>query len=495
MLAVLALLAPAHATDVLFLDATPVAVDDFSIAGLFTSMVVAAAEERGLAFEDADAIRAWAGADADTCWDVEACPANLWDRTGARLAVVMSVGKRPEGLAIGVRLHGVDETAPFKTFEEIAAPGQESVVAAKIARAAADALPLLPARKPMGGPVLVLEDEVILAPDEVAPDGGEADPADGAGDRADAGRGEDGGEDGRAERGGDARGDRGDEGRDGDTRTGRDRTRAEETAIDAVLRERFEQEDEQRAMGVPAWAYERYRESGLSKKEWLQKARVRAGHGFLELGGGWGIGDVSRNYGVRVRIAEAGGSFETIGTTTIEGARVGEAPTFGVTLGYAPAWFLDTSVALSFQYGRKYLDTGWECPDRCETSESTDDYEVGAVQGVIEPRLRLYPVATGVVKPYGLLGFTVVVHDAFEVPDTDFVDYPDAPAGASFGPTGGLGIAVDIVSRVSLYGEVPATLLVSQPETFDEGEVDLEPLPFERSSYIVRFVGGIAVRL
>lgn len=475
MLAVLALIAPAEATDVLLVEATPAAVDDFSVAGLFYSMVVSAAEERGLDFEDGDAIRRWAGADADTCWDVDSCPANLWDRTDARLALVMSVGRGEGGLVVAVRLHGAEETAPFKVLEELAGPGEESAVAARIARAAADALPLLPERPPIDGPVLVIDDEIVPGPptrdrDRVVDDGPDDRPAGGTPERPE----------------------RAPKPPAGDGRDGRSPRELREAQL---LRERLRADDDRRAMGVPVGAYVRYQQSGLSRKEWLTKTRFRAGRGYLELNGGWGIGDVDRNYGVRLRIEESGGAFETIGTASIEDARVGAAPNFGVTMGYAPAWYLDTSVSLAFQYGRKYLDTGWECPERCDEGSAEQRYDVSAVQGVIEPRLRLYPVATGVVKPYGLIGFTVVVHDSYAVPDTSLVDYPDAPGGASFGPSAGLGLAIDVVSRVSIFGEVPATLLMSGPAATESGTVELQPDAFPSSGYYVRFVGGIAVRL
>ncbi|MFN7144706.1 MAG: hypothetical protein ACK4YP_13100, partial [Myxococcota bacterium] len=165
MLGLLALLAPAHATDVLFVEATPVTLDDFSVAGLFYGMVLSAADEERLDYEDADAIRKWAGKDADTCWDNDVCPANLWDRTDARLAVVMSVGQEADGLKVEVRLHGVDEVAPFKTLRETVGPGEEFEAAARIAAAAADALPLLPPRRPSG--VLVIEDEVVPPPEDL----------------------------------------------------------------------------------------------------------------------------------------------------------------------------------------------------------------------------------------------------------------------------------------------------------------------------------------
>jgi hypothetical protein len=468
MIGLLALVGAAHATDILFVDATPATLDDFSVAGVFYGMVISAAEDDDLSFDDADAIRKWAGADADACWDVEACPANLWGRTDARLAVVLSVEGTDTGLEVGVRLHGADEAAPFKVIRESVAPGQEGAFARTVAKAAKDALPLLPARKPVAGPVLVIEDEFVPGeppardplPRDPLPDVDRGDPVT-------------------------------------DTRPADPTPPPDRTPDDRAVTARLSAEEERRRMGIPAGAYRRYEASGLSRADWLRKARVRAGHGFLELSGGYALGDVDRGYGVRLRIEEQGdGAFQTIGSSTWEGPGAGGAPSFGFALGYAPAWFLDTSVSVAVVYGAKHLNTGWECLDACDpaSSEYTHD-PVRAVQAVIEPRLRIYPVPTGVVKPYALLAFSVMLHDGFQVPDPEFVDYPDSPAGASLGPTAGLGLAFDPISRLSLFLEVPGTLLLTPARVEGDRDVTLQPGSLESDGYLIRVVGGIGVRL
>jgi hypothetical protein len=477
MIGLVALLSAAQAADVLFVEATPATLDDFSVAGLFYGMVVSAAEGAGVDFEDADAIRAWAGRDADACWDVDVCPANLWDRTGARLIVVMSVGRVEGGLEVGVRLHGADERAPFKVIREVVPPGKETAVAAKIARAAADALPLLPERE-APAPPLVFEDEVIPAPDPLrTPDVVDPPPRPDTSPKDPTGPPASGGTPEPPIRGGDPRPDP-----DPPTRAG--------------LPPTVEEREERRRMGIPAGAYARYRASGLTREEWLTRARVRTGRGFLDVAGGWGIGDVDRWYSVRLRVEEQGDAFTTVGTSSLIGRSTGQAPTFGFTLGYAPTWFLDTSVTLSLQYGAKHMDTGWEWLERSEPQQEELTYEpAGALQGLIEPRVRLYPVATGVVKPYMFVGLGVLVFDGFQVVDSEFIDYPDAAGGATVGPTGGLGLAVDAVSWVSLFAEVPAMYLPPSEQGVTDGEVGLSPSTRSESGYIVRFVGGISVRL
>jgi hypothetical protein len=518
VLGLLALIARAEAADVLLVDATPVTLDDFSVAGMLTDMVADAVRDEGLDLDDPEAVRSWAHTDADTCWDVDACPANLWDRTGARLAVVMSVGREGGGLAVAVRLHGADDAAPFKVIRQVVPPGGEAAFAKSVARAAKDALPLLPARK-APGPVFVMEDELVpetidedaenaALRDLDAPDDARSTDTPAHTDAT-----------GRASPTHDAASRDGHAGRDGSSRdsTGRDSTSLDRSSgstarshgtkafrdalPEGVAGARLRADEERKRMGVPATAYGRYEESGLSREAWLAKARVRAGHAFLELAGGWGLGDVDRGYGVRLRIADSDEEvFDTLATSSWEGPGAGAAPTFGFAVGYAPAWYLDTSVALSVQYGQKHLDTGWECLDLpCSPDSPAKEYThdpVAAIQALVEPRLRLYPVAIGPVKPYALVAFTLMLHDGYQVPDPDFVDYPDTQAGATFGPTVGLGLAVDPVSRISLFAEVPGTWLASPGvRTVADGEVTLDPTILPSSGFVVRFVGGVAVRL
>ena len=414
---------------------------------------------------------------SDTCADNDACPANLWDRTDARLAVVMSVGQSAGGLEVTVALHGAEEPGAFKVLRQVVAPGQEMAYANTIVKAARDALPLLPERKPVANGVLVIEDETItgdaptVAPDEL-PDLDAPPPKRPTTDTP--------------------------------KPTSKPEPKPEKPARppskpDSAPKPvaRVGSDDERRRMGIPAGAYSRYSDSGEPAKTWLADNRVRSGKVFLELEGGYTLGDVDRGYGVRLRVEDSGNqSFDTVATSTWEGNGASAAPGFGFSLGYAPTWFLDTSVQVAVQYGRKHLNTGWECLQGCDppASEYTHD-PVSAVQAILEPRLRVYPVATGLVKPYALVGFAFVFHDGFEVPDPDFGSYPDTAPGASFGPTGGLGLAVDAASRFSIYAEVPATLLLTQPSTSGAADVTLKPDTLESKGYLLRLTGGLTIRL
>lgn len=449
--------APALGADVLVPEATPRDLSDFAVASLFTQMVVDALGEEGVALDDADAIRTWAGRDADGCYDSDGCPGRLWERTDARLAVVMNVGQADGGLDVDVRLHGADEVPPFKVLHEVVTPGEEQAFATAVARAVRDALPLLPERPPPPA-AIQLEDGVVLTPGKKKPT---ELPQDELGAKAPPVPPDD---------------------TDPDDRP-----------------PRYDEEDERRHMRIPAGAYRRYQASGLDQRDWLRKARVHAGRAHLEIAGGWGLGDVDRGYGVRVRLAAEGDAFTTAGTSTWEGAGAGAGAGGWFAVGYAPTWFLETSLAGGVQWGKKYLNTGWECdpPERCTEAQSESPVDtVDAVQGVIEPRARFYFVPTGPVKPYALVAFTLRLYDGFPVEDLDHVDYPDAAGGASYGPTGGLGLMIDPTSRFSIFLEAPFTYLLSPSGLVrDDGSVTQVPQALEASGYYFRAVGGIAVRL
>ena len=255
---------------------------------------------------------------------------------------------------------------------------------------------------------------------------------------------------------------------------------------------------ERSQMRVPWGDYDRYKASGLDQKAWLDAAQVHAGHVYVEVGGGYAIGDVDRGYGVRVGINDR---FENTSVSTWTGAASsasGGGVVGRIAFGYVPAWFLDTQVAVGIQSGQKHLNVGWYCGAECEpTSDETEYAAVDATQFTIEPRARILPLATGVVKPYGLVGFDISLYDSFHIPDENSaVQYPDAAGGAAFGPTVGLGVMIDPMSPISVVFEVPFTYILADgtASNIDEG-LSLTPITREKFGWVLRFVGGVQVRL
>ena len=254
---------------------------------------------------------------------------------------------------------------------------------------------------------------------------------------------------------------------------------------------------ERARMGIPWNDYARYRDSGLDQAAWLKSAKVHAGHGYVEAVGGYALGDVDRGYGVRVAID---GDFSSTGVSswTGSGASEGGGGVGRIAVGYVPSWFLDTSVAFGFQGGQKHLNTGWYCADACESTESETPYAaVDAAQFSIEPRARLLPLATGLVKPYGVVGFNLSFYDAFHIPDENSaVKYPDAEAGLTLGPTAGLGVMIDPLSNLSVLVEVPFTYnVVDGTKSAIDDSVPLAPEQLEQNGWTLRFVAGVQARL
>jgi hypothetical protein len=470
----LALAQPARAADILVPDPVARELNDLSVSFMFAELVVSAMRDGGLDVEDAEAIRRWAGPDADECAASDNCPAVLWPRTNARLAVVIVAGRTDGELDVEVRLHGADDASPFKVIRKRLPPGSERLWATEVARTAREALRVLPQRSVVVPPVVEATRDATrsrVATNEGSGEG-EADTA---------------GEPSVAEAASDAPG-------------ASAPTAPPPTApppVEPKVWRPAGESDERRAMGIPAGAYRRYAQSGLSAQDWLRTARVRSGKVFFELVGGWAAGDTDRGYGVRLRLQPAGAGFERVGTRTWEGDGAGTGFNGALHVGYAPAWFLDTALGVGVQQGRKHLDTGWECLDAmCDPSSGEDrPAPVAAVQFLIEPRVRVYPVATGVVKPYLLAACTLRVYDGFTVPDLDQVDYPNASGGAAFGPTGGLGVAIDAVSPLSIFVEAPYTYTVTPTSrSTSDGTVTLAPDGLPQRGGLLRVTGGVAVR-
>jgi len=253
-------------------------------------------------------------------------------------------------------------------------------------------------------------------------------------------------------------------------------------------------DDERAHMGVPAWSYAQFRESGLSRSEWLKQKRVRTGKVSLEVLPGYGLGDVDRVYGVRVQVGDQGSGYETLAASTITGTGPGHGFSGALALSYAPTWFLETSLQAGILTGNKHLNVGWECAECAPTSDVQDYDPVNSVEGFIEPRARLIPVATGYIKPYALVGLHLRLWDSFAVPDGSSVDYPNVPGGAGVGLTLGAGVSFDVLPQLSLVVEVPYSITLSDGSSLDDSaDVLAEPTGLDPSAGLLRLTGGLAV--
>ncbi len=547
MIALLALLGRASAADVMIPEATPASMSDFSIAYMVYDLVVGQVENKGLDVLDADELRELVDGDADACADLDDCPAKLWDRTDARLAVVIAIGQGDGGLNAEVRLYGWDNAQPLKTIRKTVPGGGEVAFAQEVAKQVAAAIQLVPDRDEELGsigkkPTADEDEEKVPSPsfdedeDEAPPpkkstktvkedpvedweEEEEEAPKKSTSKSSTKSKSSDEEEEEEEEEeeapkkstsksSSSSKSKSSDEDEEKEEKKKADppksaaKTKEPPPPPPPKVKEPSPAEvygsdpkavEERRKMGIPWGAYADYRESGMDQAAWLKKAQVHSGKAYIAAAGGYTLGDVDRGYDVRVGLDS---KLVTTGSSSWTGPGAGSGINGRLEVGYIPAWFVDTSVAVGMQTGKKKLTVGWEC-SACEEQVAETPYAaVDATQLFIEPRAKFLPIATGYVKPYALVGFTFAVYDGFHIPDeSGAVDYPDIDGGTALGPTAGLGVMIDPVAPISIVIEAPFNLVLSDGEA-SSVDPDLEVLPttLENNGWVLRVVGGVAVR-
>ncbi|HNH50187.1 MAG TPA: hypothetical protein PKY30_24340, partial [Myxococcota bacterium] len=210
--------------------------------------------------------------------------------------------------------------------------------------------------------------------------------------------------------------------------------------------------------------------SGMSEAAWFQQQHVRSGRFSLQVGAGLGTGDVDLGYDVNMLVKRdnVGGSYTTLGHDSWFGGGYGNSFQGWVAISYTPIWFLDISLAGGFFMGNQYLSIYRRCVENCPEEEFEKTYDPQAVvQGVLEPKVRLLPLATGSVKPYLLVGAMVRIYPGLSLDaesaegqntsQVQGVDYPNILSGATVSPTFGGGLYIDVLRDVSFFVEVPFT--------------------------------------
>jgi hypothetical protein len=263
-----------------------------------------------------------------------------------------------------------------------------------------------------------------------------------------------------------------------------------------------------------------YASSPLSADDWLKANRVRSQNVIVNIGFGVSFGDVTRRYDTRYGYYpfENNSGEQDLGIYGIyqydafipdTGFNAG----FGV--GFAPLWWLETSIYGGAILASKELSTGWQKrltteKDQIQQDDVVNYDPITAATGVIEPQVRLYFVPSGPVKPYLLAGGFIRLYDVFVVPDiktADFtVDYSDRPSGVHFGSLVAPGLVFDSVSPVSVFIEVPWVYLINAEATtysnyelrddFAQYGMSDEWLPTQvaPSNMIVSFRAGVSLR-
>lgn len=453
LIAVLSLLSRSAAADGIVLpDFTPATLGDFALADDLTNLTRMALEDRGLTVLSGEELTERVGDAADSCADDVACPVSIWGQVEARTAVVGRVGRDGSLIHVRVLVYADRSSRATRILDERVAPAQAGELLLLLADELAPAQPPPPqVARPSAGVV----EERYGRLSEPSPREVEPSP----------------------------------------------RRSAKSAPLDGIS------SDELEALDLPRYALNQFEESGVEAEEWLEQARVRRPALLVELRGGAVFGDVDRRFDTRVGLYdESGNAWSERNVYTYQSFLNSSGFAGGIALGYQPAWWVDLSALAGVHLGQKELTTGWETweaggnPDGSDLFLDDDSvaYDpVSAVMGYLEPRVRLYPRATGVLKPYALAGLNLRFFDGFEVPDLDFVDYPEATGGVSLGPTIGGGLAFDAPRGTYGFVEIPWTWVVSPtgPKVVDDGLLQQTPTQFRGVGQFLVISAGVGFHL
>lgn len=442
------LLNAALAGDVLLPSFTPQTTSDFALADRFTEATLDAMRGADVDAVPPDKVLDRVGDVADGCAEEPRCTPALFDQfPDARIAVVGSVTWAGNDVAARVRFYSADDSSPIEVLSVTIPEDQLPGFADQVAFFAKEMVGLVPPRS---------HNEVAERPPPGPPD----DP---------------------------------DEDLDEPPPT-RPPPRDEPPKRDTSAQDR-----ERNVHGLPPRTWQRYVNSGLSYADWKDDALVRAGCILLEVNAGAAFGDVDRRYDTRVAVSQlADGTMEQADVYQYESFITGNGFTVGGAVGYLPQWWLEIGLSGGVLFGHKQLTSGWErYKDGSFPQSDARIYDTAtATMGTLEPRLRVYFVAAGPVKPYVLAAGNIRFYDGYAVPDLEEVDYLDRTGGVALGFTGGAGVAFDIPGGAIGFLEVPWTSVVTpEPYLFGgQGFVYL-PEPAQGTRQILMFRGGLGVRL
>ncbi|MBW1876783.1 MAG: hypothetical protein JRJ84_00325 [Deltaproteobacteria bacterium] len=459
----LTLSAPASAGEpVLFPDVTPATTSEFALAFMLQELVRHEMEREGHVVLSTKAVRPVVGDAVDACADVAKCPFAALQQLPARVAVVIRVVRLEGGLHGEVGFYERGDTAPVETRQYLILPGAEGEFARNLSLVTTDILSLV-------GPTST--DDIKWAVRLV--------------EDADA-----------AERAAQAM---------------EEAAETEEYIEPLPPRppvEPVEERDiselsfERRLEGTGIFprhitgSKRHFMKSNLDPRDWLYVAMPHAGRFVFEVRGGMGIGDEDRDADVRVVLDD---NNDNVSEWYQEGPTYSERVRGSLYAGYAPTSWLDVGLLFGLQYSQKSLSTGWR-PEGSDTGSSGQADPVSAVMVYLEPRVRVYPITTGIAKPFLLVAPDFRFFDDFHIidPTDPPVDYPDPTGGVVFGATGGGGLMIDPGPIVGFFAEGTYTqhlgLRAEASETATPRPSDAPPAP-EGRGYTVAVEAGVQFRL
>lgn len=223
-------------------------------------------------------------------------------------------------------------------------------------------------------------------------------------------------------------------------------------------------DDDTRLKGLTKKLQDDYLNSPFEVSEWLKVQRIRSNNVLVEIHLGVSFGDVVRRYDTRIGLTP---QLETYGIYEYDSwISGGPGVNMGGSIGYAPTWWLETSIYGGVVLYQKELSTGWEVQEQQNPGVVIEDDSVNydpttSAVGHIEPRVRLFMAPSGPVKPYIMGSAFIRIFDGYNPPNLETVNYSPLPGGVHVGATGGIGLAFDSYSPVGVFIEIPYTYLLN----------------------------------
>lgn len=264
-------------------------------------------------------------------------------------------------------------------------------------------------------------------------------------------------------------------------------------------------DDDTRLKGLPKKLQDDYLNSPFEVSEWLKVQRIRANNVLVEIHLGVSFGDVVRRYDTRIGLTP---QLQTYGIYEYDSwISGGPGVNMGGSIGYAPTWWLETSIYGGVVLYQKELSTGWEVQSGENPGVVIEDDEVNydpttSAVGHIEPRIRLFMAPSGPVKPYILGAAFIRIFDGYNPPNLEAVEYSPRPGGVHVGATGGIGLAFDSYSPVGVFLEIPYTYLLNATdysrteisENTPGNTIETIPEQLNYTNQIIAFKVGMSLR-
>lgn len=400
------------------------------------------------------------------CADEPTCPHAQLQKLPARFAVVVAVRREGDTIMADIELFERSSQAPIERRTVRVVDGQEDDLGREISDLVSE---LASVMGPADASSLIAAARLISQAEEAAGDGDDAQSSGAAPDDA-------------------AAPGQGDASRTRERPTKpeplSDQARIEQALEDAELMDRHLE-------GVR----QHFLDSELDIRDWLYRNTPHAGRTIIEVRGGYGFGDTDRVAYVRTAL-----NGEQQDRWFQEGPAPGQRVRGELFIGYAPSAWVDIGALLGLQYGERTLSSGWVDEGGADSPPPETDV-VQAVQFHLQPRVRLYPVRTGPVKPYLFGGVDLRFFDQWRIRQPDNIGYASPPGGFAVGPAGGLGLLVDPSPIVGFFVEGCGLTHVTSRGGYVQNDSQIRPadaetfITKEPAGYLVVISAGVQFRL